>query len=115
MIMWASTIPGRFPDYLEEATNNHRMYFTTTRDFEDFAPTKLFLDPDFSVIDCTIVEREQGYVLILKDNTRPERNLRVAFGPSPLGPWKDISESFTDEAHRGTNDTPTGARMADLF
>ncbi|NOS72337.1 MAG: arabinosidase, partial [Verrucomicrobia bacterium] len=55
IITWASTIPGRFPDYLEPSTNNHRMYFTTTRDFKTFAPTKLFLDPDFSVIDCQIL------------------------------------------------------------
>jgi hypothetical protein len=31
------------------------MYYTTTRDFQTFTPTKLFLDPDFSVIDCQII------------------------------------------------------------
>lgn len=101
VICWASTIPGRFPDHEEPHDNNQRMYYTTTVDFESFTPTKLFLDPDFSVIDATIVERDDDYVLVLKDNTRPERNLRVAFGESPLGPWKDISPAFTRDFTEG--------------
>ncbi|MDC0935810.1 alpha-L-fucosidase [Pirellulales bacterium] len=102
IICWASTIPGRYPDHLEESTNNHRMYYTTTRDFKDIAETKLFLEPGFSVIDCSIVMRgRDDYVLVLKDNTRPERNLRVAFGESPLGPWEDISAPFTGKLTEG--------------
>ena len=79
IICWASTIPGRFADNLEPHDNNQRMYYTTTRDFETFAPTKLFFDPGFSVIDCTIVRNGKPYVLVLKDNSRPQMNLRVAF------------------------------------
>lgn len=108
VILWASTIPGRFPDHQEETNNNHRMYSTTTKDFREFAPTELFLDPDFSVIDCTIVRRgEQDYVLVLKSNTRPERKLRVAFGDNPLGPWHDMSPPFTKHLTEG----PTVARV----
>jgi alpha-L-fucosidase len=101
IICWASTIPGRFPDHLEPHENNQRMYYTTTRDFKSFTPTKLFFDPDFSVIDCVIVKDGDRYVLVLKDNTRPERNLRVAFGDSPLGPWRDVSEKFTGDFTEG--------------
>ena len=109
IICWASTIPGRFPDYLEAPTNNHRMYFTTTRDFKSFAPAKLFLDPGFSVIDCAILEAQEQYVLLLKDNSRPQRNLRVAFGDSPLGPWRDISQPFTSRFTEG----PTAIKVGD--
>jgi alpha-L-fucosidase len=109
IICWASTIPGRFPDYLEPSTNNHRMYFTTTRDFNTFTPTKLFLDPDFSVIDCQILKDAGRYVLLLKDNTRPQRNLRVAFGESPLGPWHDISTNLTEKFTEG----PSGLKIGD--
>ena len=56
IICWASTIPGRFADGCEPHDNNQRMYYTTTSDFETFAPTKLFFDPGFSVIDGTIVQ-----------------------------------------------------------
>ena len=101
IITWASTIPGRFPDGLEPRTNNHRMYFTTTRDFQSFTPAKLFLDPGFSVIDCQIVKDTSRYVLLLKDNTRPQRNLRVAYSDSPLGPWQEISPPFTAQFTEG--------------
>ena len=109
IVCWASTIPGRFPDYLEPPTNNHRMYFTTTRDFKTFTPTKLFLDPDFSVIDCQILKDTSRYVLLLKDNTRPQRNLRVAFGDSPLGPWRNLSTNLTEKFTEG----PAGLKFGE--
>jgi hypothetical protein len=101
IICWASTIPGRFPDHLEPHDNNQRMYYTTTRDFKKFAPAKLFFDPGFSVIDCVIVKDDDRYVLVLKENTRPRRRLRVAFGDTPLGPWTDISSIFTENFTEG--------------
>jgi len=101
IVCWASTIPDRFPNHLEATNNNHRMYCTTTRDFETFTPTKLFLDPDFSVIDCQILKDGERYVLLLKDNTRPQRNIRVAFSNSPLGPWENISKPFTGQFTEG--------------
>jgi hypothetical protein len=109
VIVWASTIPGRFPDYLEPRTNNHRMYYTTTTDFQTFTPTKLFFDPSFSVIDCQILKRESDHVLLLKDNTRPQRDIRVAFGNTPLGPWRDISPPFTEKFTEGPCALKVGA------
>jgi hypothetical protein len=102
IIIWASCIPGRFEKGIEEDSNNHRMYVATTKDFVSFSPTRLFLDPGFSVIDAVIVKRApKDYVLVLKDNTRPERNIRVAFSESPLGPWKNVSKAFTDSFTEG--------------
>lgn len=102
IIIWASCIPGRFERGIEEDSNNHRMYSVTTKDFMKFSDTKLFLDPKFSVIDAVIVKRTvKDYVLVLKDNTRPERNIKVAFSDSPLGPWKNISKPFTDNFTEG--------------
>jgi hypothetical protein len=96
IIIWASTIPFRFPKGQEEENNNHRMYYTTTKDFRNFSETKLYLDPGFSVIDCVIVKRNKNdYVLVLKDNTRPNRNIKISFGNNPLGPWSKPSETFT--------------------
>jgi hypothetical protein len=101
IIMWASTIPGRFPDNLEKHDNNHRLYYTTTRDFKFFAPEKLFFDPGFSVIDPFILKDGDRYVIICKDNSRPNLDIRVAFGQSPLGPWKDISAPVTPKTSEG--------------
>ncbi len=109
IICWASTIPGRFPDHQEPHDNNQRMYYTTTQDFQTFAPTKLFLNPGFSVIDCSIVEDANRYVLLLKDNSRTQMNLRVAFGNGPLGPWRDISDPFTKQFTEG----PTALKVGD--
>ncbi len=101
IVVWASTIPGRFPDKLEKHDNNHRLYFTTTSDFTNFAPAKLFYDPGFSVIDPFILEDGGRYVLVCKDNSRPNLNLRVAFAKSALGPWENISEPITQKFTEG--------------
>ncbi|WNH09455.1 glycoside hydrolase family 43 protein [Thalassobellus suaedae] len=102
IIIWASTIPFRFEKGIEEEKNNHRMYYVTTKDFKTFSDTKLFLDPGFSVIDCVIVKRGQDdYALIIKDNTRPNRNLKVAFGKTPLGPFENVSEPYSGYLSEG--------------
>lgn len=96
IIVWSSTIPFKFEKGEEEERNNHRLYYTTTKNYVTFSETKLFFDPGFSVIDAVIVKREKGdYVLVHKDNTRPFRNIKVSFGKSPLGPWTKSSEPFT--------------------
>ena len=112
IIIWASTIPFRFEKGLEDENNNHRMYYTTTKDFVSFSDTKLFIDPGFSVIDCVIVKRgKNDYVLVLKDNTRPMRNIKVAFANNPLGPYSKASEPFSPNFTEG----PTIAKVKDDY
>lgn len=83
-IIWASTVPGRFPE-VETTPNekglNHRLYYTTTRDFETFTPTALFFDPGFSVIDGAIARKDGRYWFVVKNETSvpTEKNLRVTF------------------------------------
>jgi hypothetical protein len=102
IIVWASTIPLRFARGVEAEDNNHRLYYVTTSDFENFSETRLFLDPGYSVIDAVIVKRaSDDYVLVLKNNTRPERNISVAFGSSPLGPWDNYSGPLTEYLSEG--------------
>lgn len=96
LIIWASTIPNRFEKGQEAEDNNHRMYSVSTKDFQTFSKAKLFLDPGFSVIDAVIVKRAASdYVLVLKDNTRPNRNLKVAFGTQASGPYTGVSAAFS--------------------
>jgi len=112
IIVWASTIPYRFPKGQEDENNNHRLYYTTTKDFKIFSGTKLFLDPGFSAIDAEIVKRgKNDYVLIVKDNTRPYRNIRVAIANNPLGPYSKASEPFTPAFSEG----PTVAKVGDDY
>ena len=110
IIVWASCIPGKYPDGQEEHKNNHRLYYTTTKDFKNFAPTKLMIEPGFSCIDATLVKRGQkDYVMVLKDNTRPERDIKVAYAKSPYGPWSKASEPFTGKMMEG----PTTVKVKD--
>ncbi|MRX76808.1 arabinosidase [Pedobacter petrophilus] len=102
VMIWASTIPSRFAKGVEEEDNNHRMYAITTKDFITFSQPRLFLDPGFSVIDAVIVKRAtKDYVLVLKDNTRPNRNLKVAFGKEALGPYENVSATFSPKLTEG--------------
>ena len=112
IIIWASTIPFRFEKGVEEEKNNHRMYYVTTKDFKTFSDTKLYYEPGFSVIDCVIVKKgKDDYVLVLKDNTRPMRNIKVAFGKTPLGPFSKSSEPLTEYLSEG----PTVAKVGESW
>lgn len=78
-IIWASTIPGRFPETIKsESGYNHRLYYTTTKDFVKFSETKLFYDPGFNVIDAFIIKQNLRYYMFLKNETdQPaEKNIR---------------------------------------
>ncbi len=81
MIFWSSTIKGKYPETQDTLENayNHRMYYTTTRDFKKFSKTKLFYEPGFNVIDGTIVQHNGNYVMFVKDETRtpPAKNIRT--------------------------------------
>ena len=108
IIIWASTIPFRFAKGQEDEKNNHRMYYTVTKDFKTFSQAALFADPGFSIIDAVIVRQEKGkYVLVLKDNTRPERNIKVAFSDQILGPYENVTKPFTGFLTEG----PTVAKV----
>jgi predicted GH43/DUF377 family glycosyl hydrolase len=91
MIYWASTIRGRFPqkDTAAESGYNHRMYYVTTKDFKKFSKTKLLYDPNFSVIDATIVRNGKRWIMFLKNETRfpVEKNIRVATSKKLKGPY----------------------------
>ncbi|MDH7599027.1 MAG: glycoside hydrolase family 43 protein [Sedimentisphaerales bacterium] len=99
VIFWSSTITGRFPQTAgsSESDLNHRIYYTTTKDFQTFSPTRLFYDPGFSVIDATLLQAEGRYYLIVKDETRypPKKHLRIASSDSIRGPFVDLSPPIT--------------------
>jgi hypothetical protein len=99
LVFWASTIPGRFPETEKSGDDkyNHRMYYVTTKDFKKFSDTKLFYNQGFNVIDATIQQDGNRYVMILKDETRnpPQKNLRVAFSNAAAGPYGKPSPPIT--------------------
>lgn len=104
VIVWATSIPGRFPatDSLAQKTSrgraDHRLYFVTTKDFTSYSKAALLYDGGFPCIDGTIARVGKEYVLVMKDESfYPERrNLRVAFADKATGPYGPASPSFTD-------------------
>lgn len=93
LIFWSSTITGRYPETQSEKENsyNHRMYYVTTKDFQDFSPTDLLYEPGFNVIDGTIVKEGDEYIMFIKDETiePAEKNIRITRSgqlPEGFGP-----------------------------
>ena len=91
LIFWSSTIPGKFPETDKTGDNgdNHRVYYTSTKDFTTFAPTKPFFNDGFNVIDATMLSARGKYYLIVKDETKTpvRKNLRIAVSDRPEGPF----------------------------
>lgn len=99
MIYWASTIDGKFLETKseEEKGYNHRIYYTTTKDFKKFSKTKLLYEPGFNVIDASIVKTDNGFTMYLKDETKVpvQKNLKIATSKKLEGPYTKASEPIT--------------------
>lgn len=101
MIYWATTITGKYPETqsTEEKGYNHRIYYTTTKDFKTFSKTALLYEPGFNVIDASIVERDGRFVMFLKDETREPvaKNIRIAYSDNLTGPYSEASAPITGD------------------
>lgn len=115
VIYWASTIPGRFPltEGKAEDKYNHRMYYTTTKNFKSFKKTKLLYDPGFNVIDATIIKNSGQYIMFLKDETLDpvKKNLRMAYSKNATGPYSEAGAPITDSWVEG----PTVIKIHDQW
>lgn len=58
-IVWSSTV-GTGP-------RNHRIWSVTTIDFKEFSEAQLFFDPGYNVIDATVADLDDHYVMLFKD------------------------------------------------
>jgi hypothetical protein len=102
IVIWATTRQGEFLETAEGGDDgyNHRMYATSTKDFVEWEPKKLFYDGGFNVIDAFLFKAQGRYGMIVKNETlKPmaEKNLRVVWsGGGATGPWGEASVPFTD-------------------
>lgn len=81
-IIWASTIPGKFKEIAEserEKGLNHRMFAVKTKDFKNYSKTFLFFNPDFSVIDASILKvGKENWMFVKNENPNPpQKNIRL--------------------------------------
>lgn len=109
LIIWSSQIdPKTYTPADTLGTNScHRMWYTTTRDFQTFAPAQRYYDPGFNSIDGYLLKRgTKDYVLVVKDNRKPGfSNLFCVFSQSPYGPFHTA-----DNAPQCTTPTTTFGR-----
>ena len=97
LIYWSSTVPGKFPvaDETErkdrdKPPRNHRLYSTTTEDFSTFTPTRVHYEPGINVIDETMVQDGDSWVMFVKNETEipvPAKNIFMVRARTPDGPW----------------------------
>jgi hypothetical protein len=99
MIYWATTIKGKYSaDATVESGYNHRIYYTITKDFKTYTPTKLLYDKGFNVIDATIVPDGKSFLMFLKDETpKPvaQKNIRIATSAELTGDYTEPSKPIT--------------------
>jgi hypothetical protein len=68
------------------------------------------------VIDAMIVGRgAHDFVLVFKDNTRLQRNIKVAFSDRASGPYHDDSKAFTPEFTEGPGVAAVGGEYYIYF
>ncbi|PKD17706.1 beta-galactosidase [Salegentibacter salinarum] len=116
IIYWATTIKGKFRETQIDADDgyNHRMYYVSTKDFKNFSDTKILYEPGFNVIDASIKEYEDMFVMFLKDETREpaEKNIRIATANNLKGPYSKASEPITGEYWA---EGPTSVKIRDEY
>lgn len=101
MIYWATTIKHKFPETQSTLDDgyNHRIYYTTTKDFKTFSATELLYEPGFNVIDASIVPEDGRFIMFLKDETREPaaKNIRIAYSTHLTGPYSSASQPITGD------------------
>lgn len=119
IIHWATTIKGQFTLETGDGADrdrhgnplNHRMYFTRTSDFKNFTPARLLYEPGWNCIDASIYPYGDGrWVMFIKDERKvpvAQKNIRVAWGESPAGPFGPASDPISADWVEG----PTALRI----
>jgi hypothetical protein len=126
IIFWSSTIPGAFPETAQsgdpvtgsDQKYNHRVYCTTTKDFETFTPSRLYFDPGYECIDATVLPADGRFYLIFKDETLlpiARKDLHTAVSTSMEGPFTDVSPAITRNWVEGPTAIQLGQKYVIFF
>ena len=104
LILWSSTVLGEFAETAlsnRRHTRNHRIYYTTTRDFARFTPSRLYYDGGFNVIDAALTpDGEGGWLLFVKNeeySPRIEKNIRMIRARTWRGPFSAPSDPISGD------------------
>ena len=117
MIHWSSSVTGRFPETLAlfNGRNNPRIYYTYTRSFESFTPSRLLFNPDCLAIDSHLsAVPSNDYCVFFKADRaeEPKRGILVARAPSPAGPYT-VDPHMITAPDEGWAEGPCAVRFGD--
>ena len=83
-IFWSTAMTDRFD-------NGHRIYKTTTTDFQSFTTPSLFYEPGFTVIDATIIDTgvdgDNRYGMFIKHEADGQKGISMTSGSAISGPF----------------------------
>ena len=92
-----------------------RSYYVLTDDFKTFTDPVKFFDPGYTEIDaCMLKVAEGNYYMFFKDERRTQdagqlaKNIHYVHGPTPQGPWSDVSKWITITGCEGPSATKIG-------
>jgi len=118
LIFWSTTILGRFAETQlsgSRPNRNHRIYSTTTTDFNSFSTARLHYDGGFNVIDATMLSDRGGWLIFVKNETEkpnPEKNIRLVRAKRPDGPFSPPSSPITGDYWA---EGPTAIKVGDFW
>ncbi len=93
IVFWASKVKGKNYD-------RQRLYYCKTRDFYTFTKPKMWIEKDFSVIDTTVVQDEDGtYYRFTKNENDDGKYIFMEKSNTLLKGWKSVP-SATLEAEK---------------
>lgn len=100
LIFWSSTVPGMFEETAgsSETEYNHRIWASTTKDFQELSEPFVLFDPGFNVIDATLLQRKSGetYFIVKNETLKPvAKDLFYCRSESVSGPYGKPSKPFT--------------------
>jgi hypothetical protein len=102
-LIWSSTVEGSASGDVW----NHRIWSATTPDFVHVSPPAVWFDPEYPVIDATVVHTGSRYVMIFKDergSNRPgtdNKAMRVAVSGNGGGPFEVMTGLVTPHLTEG--------------
>lgn len=112
VILFSTTVPGRFPETDKDGDHNHRMYWITTKDFASFSKPTIAFNPGYNSIDGTIVAMNGGLTLIYKDERLGHKQLHATTSPAFGKPWSPAGPPILK---RDWIEGPTVLKVGDVY
>lgn len=117
MIHWSSSVTGKFPETLSlfNGRSNPRIYYTLTKDFQTFTPSRLLFNADCLAIDSYVFFGldKQYYVFFKADRRQePKRGILMAAAPRPEGPYT-VDPNMITAPDEGWAEGPCALQIGD--